>query len=145
MQAWLAGRDLSRDVQDWFDHHVPLSTHASTAVQDMLWAEDDVPTPPDDARVIWLGGVPQLHDYGLQVTNEQGELLDLDMPQKMQKKSHPCSGAVITASWDEATHQAAFQQQQEKQPKRRQPPLLKQLAYDWHDLVMWRQAGLVAV
>ena len=35
--------------------------------------------PPSDARVVWLGGWPEVFDDGLQVCDEAGQLIELDL------------------------------------------------------------------
>jgi hypothetical protein len=126
MQEWLAGRQLECPVSDWFTHAVPEPTHAPDIVERLASAEPSAPA--GDERVVWLGGWPAIFDDGLQVCDDAGQLIELDL----SAEDAQALGELLMAAHPQGWHKG-------------KPPTIAQLGHDWQALAAWQEKGLIAV
>ena len=70
LHAWMAGRQLDRPVEAWFETEVPAPTSRKRRVLDCL---GDTVEPRDSARLVWVGqGILDAGDH-LQLVGRTGE------------------------------------------------------------------------
>jgi hypothetical protein len=66
LHAWMQGHELDRPVHSWFDA-APRTTEPADRIARAL----DEPAPVG-ARLVWLGGLPLVEQYGVQLHSSEG-------------------------------------------------------------------------
>ncbi len=62
---WLVGSSLERPVHKWFSSKVPATTIIPSLITDHLIKPDGCRIYNDKARIVWVGGTPELTDEGV--------------------------------------------------------------------------------
>lgn len=62
---WLVGSGLERPVHKWFASKVPQTTVIPSLITDHLIKPDACRIYNDKARIVWIGGTPELTDEGV--------------------------------------------------------------------------------
>ncbi|MBO5805763.1 MAG: cobalamin-dependent protein [Tidjanibacter sp.] len=62
---WLVGNSLDRPVHKWFGSKVPATTVIPSLITDHLIKPDGCRIYNDKARLVWVGGTPELTDEGI--------------------------------------------------------------------------------
>ena len=62
---WLVGSGLEKPVHKWFGSKVPATTVIPSLITDHLIKPDSCRIYNDKARIVWVGGTPELSDEGV--------------------------------------------------------------------------------
>ncbi len=62
---WLVGSGLEKPVHKWFDSKVPATTVIPSLITDHLIKPDGCRIYNDKARIVWIGGSPELTEEGI--------------------------------------------------------------------------------
>lgn len=62
---WLVGSGLEKPVHKWFGSKVPATTVIPSLITDHLIKPDSCRIYNDKARIVWVGGTPELSDDGV--------------------------------------------------------------------------------
>ena len=69
---WLVGSGLDKPVHKWFAQKVPATTVIPSLITDHLIKPDGCRIFNDKARIVWIGGTPELSDEGVVIHTPSG-------------------------------------------------------------------------
>ncbi len=69
---WLVGSGLDKPVHKWFAQKVPATTVIPSLITDHLIKPDGCRIYNDKARIVWIGGTPELSDEGVVIHTPSG-------------------------------------------------------------------------